>query len=196
MIQLTEDQRDVLAEIFNMGMGKSIHAMSYLSGEDHEIVFELPALSLSKTEEFLSRFTDDQKEAFVIQRYSGEISGSALMYYPGSDNARIVKLLIGTEVPAEEISNLESDAMIEVGNIFINAALSCLADFVELEINTEIPELFYQDGISKEIFHGDYVIEIDTEFKIEHLEIFGRIAFVLSNKTTEALIKKIDESLE
>ena len=196
MKELTEDQIDILAEVFNMGMGKAINAITKLSGRDKEILFELPDLKLVSVEDFISQFEVSKNRTFVLQKYTGGIKGAALMYYPDDDKSKLAALLIDSELPVEELQRLESDALIEIGNIFINAALSCMSDFLEIEIHTQIPELFFQDNISNDLFVGQIAIEIESSFKIEHLDITGKVAFIINNETLTKLTEAIDKSLE
>ena len=193
MRQLSDDQKDVLAEIFNMGMGKATNALSNIAGNDKEIHFNLPKLTLVSIEDFLKRFKEKKSKSFILQRYSGDISGTALMFYPSTEDSKFAALLIDSELPVEEIVRLESDALIEIGNIFINAALSCLTDFLEIEISTHIPELLYQDSISNDLFQGETAVEIEAGFDIEHIGIKGEIAFVINNKTLDLLMDTINK---
>jgi chemotaxis protein CheC len=195
MIELTEDQQDILAEVFNLGMGKSISALSHLSGEGREIQFDLPKMQVVEVEEFIKRFESSDEKSFVVQHYTGDVSGSAIMFYPGSKNSKLASLLVGSDLALEEMNKLESDALVEIGNIFINAALSCLADFLDVEIHTQIPELLFQDSITTDLLNGNVAIEIVANFRIDHLDINGDVAFVINNNTFDKLIETIDKNL-
>lgn len=196
MGQLTSDHIDVLCEVFNMGIGRAIEALSHLGKNKKEITFELPDLKLISGSDFVKRFESQEDKYFVLQRYFGTVEGAALMYYPGDEGQKLASLLIDEDIPHDEVGKLESDAVVEIGNIFINAALSALSDFLSIEIHTQIPELLYQNSISDELITDDqHAIEIEAKFNAGHLGIHGQIAFVLNNKTLDMLIKVIDEGL-
>lgn len=196
MGQLSRDHIDVLCEVFNMGIGRAVEALSHLGDSHQEITFELPDLRLISGEEFVKRFESQEDKYFVLQRYFGAVEGAALMYYPGDEGQKLAALLIDESIPYDEVGKLESDAVVEIGNIFINAALSSLSDFLGIEIHTQIPELLYQNSVSEELLEkGSHAIEIEAKFNAGHLGIHGKIAFLLSNKTLDMLIRVIDQGL-
>ncbi len=196
MALLSSDHIDMLCEVFNIGNGKAAEALSHLGDHLQEITFERPKLSLIRGVDFKKRFDSQANKYFVLQRYSGAVDGVAIMYYPGNEGQRLAALLIDKNLPHEEVGELESDAVVEIGNIFINAALAALSDFVKIEIRTQIPELLYQNTISEELVENDSeAIEIEAKFSAKHLGIDGQIAFVLSNKNLEELIKVIDQGI-
>jgi chemotaxis protein CheC len=195
-MELTEDQIDILKEVFNLGMGKSLKALSQITGEDEEITATLPNIRLMKYEDFVSTFSKDEKNVFISQNYTGEIRGQSLMFFLDSKKSEFARILIDSSLPAEEISNLESDALIEIGNIFINAAISSLSDFLEIEIQTEIPEILTQNLLTKNEDSQAIIIYLDSIFTIKHMNIEGQMGFLMGNNTIETLIAKINESLE
>lgn len=180
--QLSEDQIDVLAEIFNMGMGQSLNLISQISGKEHEILFNLPRVNLISLEDFISKLSTDKNIGIIKQDYNGTLCGQALMFYPELNGRELAKLLIGTDIPAEQVEKLEIDALLEVGNIFINSSLACLADFMEIEIKTQIPGIIYSETLQeKHLNNQDLIFELQAPFSIEHLEISGTIAFIIDN---------------
>lgn len=196
MALLSSDHIDILCEIFNIGNGKAAEVLSHLGDHLQEITFERPKLSLIKGADFKKRFDSQTNKYFVLQRYFGAVKGVAIMYYPGDEGQRLAALLIDESLPYEEVGELESDAVVEIGNIFINAALAALSDFIKIEIHTQIPELIYQNSISEQLLENDSeAIEIEAKFNAGHLGIDGQIAFVLSNKNLEELIKVIDQGI-
>jgi chemotaxis protein CheC len=195
-MELTEDQVDILKEVFNLGMGRSLKALSKITGEDEEITATLPNIRLIKYEDFIDTFSKGEENVFISQNYSGEINGQSLMFFLNSKKCEFARILIDSSLPAEEISNLESDALIEIGNIFINAAISSLSDFLEIEIQTDIPEILTQNLILKNEGSQGLVIFLDSIFRIKHMDIEGQMGFLMGNNTIDILIKKINQSLE
>jgi len=180
-----------------MGMGKSLNAISSLSGKEFEITFKLPNVNLLQRDEFLKKIKVESRFGLVLQGYSGQLEGKAFMYYPETSGKQLVKLLLGTDIPVEEVERLESDALIEIGNIFINSSISCLANFLETEIQTEIPQIIFQDKLDHSLLkENEYVIHLDAPFQIAHHDIEGVVGFILDNQSTKALLKAIDIYME
>lgn len=195
--KLSSDQIDILAEVFNMGMGQSANAISALSGVEHEVFFGVPDVDLLTREEFLNLFSKDTYTGMIVQNYYGELEGKALMFYPELSGKELARILIGSDLPADQIEVLESDALTEVGNIFINSSLACLGNFLDTDISTEIPQIVYNTNLVSDFFWKDnQIIHLNAPFQIEHLDISGMITFVVDNGTTKRLLEVIDKLLE
>lgn len=194
--ELDELHKDMLAEIFNMGMGQAVFALSHLSGSDKEVEFEIPTVDVMDKEDFLKSAKVGHGTGMVIQNYHGELEGHAVVCYPELAGKELAKLLIGTDIPPDKIERLESDAMAEVGNIFINAAITCLSRFLGAEIKTELPTVVYSDKLLRTLnSETDEILILNSRFTIEHMKIEGKLAFALDNVSLNHLLSKIDNYL-
>jgi chemotaxis protein CheC len=196
--KLEELHMDMLAEIFNMGMGQAVFAISHLSGKDHEVVFEIPSVEVVDKKEFInSTNITSGIGGMIVQSYHGQLEGCAVMFYPELGGKQLAKLLIGTDIPPEKIEQLESDALIEVGNIFINAAITCLSRFLSSEIKTDLPKVVYSDKLGLTLGEDtSELLLLNSSFTIEHMRIEGKLAFALDNISLQKLLKEIDRYLE
>ena len=194
--QLDELHMDMLAEIFNMGMGQAVFALSHLSGSEKEVKFQIPTVEVMDKSEFIKSAKVGHGTGMIIQNYYGELKGHAVMYYPELAGKQLAKLLIGTDIPPEKIESLESDAMTEVGNIFINAAITCLSRFLSAEIKTELPVVVYSDKLQGTLgIDTDEILVLNSQFNIEHMNIEGKLAFALDNISLKHLLDEIDRYL-
>lgn len=191
-IVLSEVHSDMLAEIFNMGMGQSLGVLSNITGRGFEITFTLPRVELGSRADFLSRVNEFQRMALIVQEYYGEINGNAIFYLPSASGKELARLLIGTEITAEQVEKLESEAMVEIGNIFINSSISCLSSFLNVPIQTRLPEMMFPDRIASWMAGSDEILHLHAEFKVEHLSIAGNVAYVLDDASIRRLLEIID----
>jgi chemotaxis protein CheC len=195
--KVSDLHKDMLAEIFNMGMGQAVNAISQLSGKGHEVAFELPSVEIIEKSEFIESISGGHELGIIIQTYHGDLKGKAYMYYPHISGKELAKLLIGTELPSDQIERLESDALLEIGNIFINASLASLANFIGKEIKTDLPQIVFSNLIGEETFaKNECIIQLNSKFMIDHMNIDGKVAFVLGNESLESLLQRIDEYLQ
>lgn len=192
---LSEDHTDMLAEIFNMGMGRSLGALSNITGKDHEITFSTPKVEVIGKDDFFIKVNEFKRMAMIAQDYKGEIRGTAIFYLPTAAGKELARLLIGTEISIDQIEKLESDALIEIGNIFINSSISCLANFLNISIETKVPEMIFPDRILSWLKGSDEIIHLNAKFNIAHLKLEGQVAFVLDNESIKKLIQIIDTYL-
>lgn len=187
IIPLSEENRDILAEIFNMGMGRGLGALSKIASKGQEITFELPKVKTMMATS-LNEIIGPGSTAMIIQKYSGVIHGSAIFYFPPDAGKQLARLLIGTDIPVEKIETIESDALMEVGNIFINSSIGCLANFLNIEIHTGVPRLVYKDKVANELLQEKEVIHLSAGFRIEHLKIDGHVVLILNDDSIKNLI--------
>jgi chemotaxis protein CheC len=193
-MELTEDQKDLLLEVFNMGMGQSLNALSQLAGKEFEITFKQPSLSIKTKREILDYIISQKTSVIINQNYQGKINGSAVIIFPENSGMELVKLILGTDLPADEMVKLEHDAILEIANIFINTALSSLANFVGDLIRTQLPKLSFLGTKSLlEQNPESLVIFIDTIFEIKQNNLNAKIVLILDSESMETLVKLLDQ---
>ena len=89
-------------------------------------------------------------EAWVVtQTFFGPLNGDARLAIPGDPAVRIVRALIGNGPLEGEPSELEIDALTEIGNIFLNAFIAEIADNLEAEIQTSVPHCARERDFSR-----------------------------------------------
>jgi len=196
MLDLNEDQIDLLKEIFNVGMGKTLKVLAELAGKEHEVIFSLPKLEVIRLADLIKRVGGDDNNVSIIQQsYNGVINGKALMLYPDKSSLELANLIMGTSLPIDEISKLENDALAEIGNMLINASLSSFANFVDKEIKTDLPKV--KAGAPEVIFPkeiiNDQIIYLDATFTISNKELVGHLALLIDDDCYEQFLKVIDE---
>lgn len=140
MIILSEIESDTLAELLNLGMGRAAASLSQMVGE--EISLSVPHLEFLTREEAtrtLEVQTSVQVSA-VVQPFSGPFSGSSMLIFPQSKSLELVRVLLKSDAPVEVLTELEQEALSEVGNVILNACLGTLANMLRTEIRCGLPE--------------------------------------------------------
>lgn len=184
----------MLGEIFNMGMGQSLGALSKFTGKEHEITFELPRVRLIKKSEFKAQLSSERL-SMVVQSYSGDIVGKAFFYFPVNAGRQLARLLIGSDIPLPQMEKVESDALLELGNIFINSSLGCLSGFLGANIKTHVPEFIYQTSLGPWLEEQNTIIHLSAGFNIKHLNLRGDVALILEDGSLPKFVSLIDAQL-
>lgn len=184
MTALSPLEHDALVEIFNIGVGHAAAAMSGIVNE--EVSMSVPSLS------FLNRAAaaalldgqagGAQRICGVSQRYEGAFSTEAVLMFPEDKSLEIVRLMVGEAVPLQELSEMEQEAMSEIGNIILNSCVGTLANIFHQELHGSLP--VYHVGTSAEILHcadddGPIVLMLHIDFILEKHQIHGYVAFIL-----------------
>lgn len=176
------EESDAFTEIFNIGAGKAATALSELL--DAPIVFSVPFCVVLPLEEaidyFRRRFGTDI--CVVSQDFSGPFDGSALLMFHEASSLRLAQIVLKSEEPVDAISELEREALTEIGNIILNACLSSFGDLLEREVATSLPRfLAGPSGAMLKSARGfDVVLVVKVDFTVEGREIEGYVTFVLN----------------
>lgn len=204
MIELSELQRDALAEIFNIGVGRAASSLSLVVG--NEIALSAPAISLCPLDQVQHSLEGLEFRQFsmVSQRFSGDFDSQAILIFPETNALEIVRLMAGAvELSIAELSELEQEAMCEVGNIILNACMSAVADMLGISFNGTLPTHSFGENCAAFIeaigeesgLDGPVVLFLQVEMRISQQRIEGHIVFLLSVTSLAALLACLDAYL-
>lgn len=199
MIELDELQRDMLSELFNLGMGSAASALSEMVSE--EVLLSVPEIKFMKKSELAKMLAAESGDHIsgVSQNFHGMLLGKALLTFPTQKSLELVRLLLQDTVPIENLTEFEEEALLEVGNIIINAGLSSLADIFEDEITSDLP--IFNSGSSNDVINSadnnanyqEAVLYLQVDFSIELQNIKGYVVYLLNVESMENLATSIDK---
>jgi chemotaxis protein CheC len=193
-MKLDELALDALTEIFNHGVGQAANSLSELAGEEVR-------LSVPRVEELAKRSIVDQMDkrganriCAVRQGYTGAISTEALLMFPFEQSLQLVQMMVGDDVPLEQLSEMEQESLAEIGNILLNAVLSSVADMLQIELEGSLPQV--ELGLSSTVLcpSGDFdstILSLQINFEIASRQIQGYLVFLLDLASSELLEKKL-----
>jgi chemotaxis protein CheC len=199
-VQLSELQCDAITELLNIGMGTAAHSLSQMVNE--EVKLSIPSLEVLSRQQVANYFsTQPQQEiAAIKQHFYGPFWGEALLLFPEKKRMELVRTLIKGEFPPEILAELEQDALIEVGNIILNACLSSLANILTTGLNSDLP--IFLAGTAIEILtacdsrEDEIVMFLRMDFTLQTKDIEGYVAFILEIPAVEQFKANIDKYLK
>lgn len=136
---LSEFEIDAVTELMNMAMGQAAASLNELVHE--EVQLSVPSVDFMSPAEFrdtIGKATLD-RVSLIDQHVSGPFDGNMLLMFPEENSLELVRTMLGEEVGIEELTELEQDAFIEIGNIIIGAAMATLADALGVEFTSALP---------------------------------------------------------
>lgn len=183
MLTLSELQHDALVEIFNIGVGQAARAMSEIVSE--EVTMSVPSIRFLNRADAAAMLGnhDTQRVCGVSQHYEGAFSTDAILMFPEDKSLDIVRLMVGESVPFKELTEMEQEAMSEIGNIILNSCVGTLANIFEQELRGSLP--VYHLGTSEGILSASggmantVVLMLHIDFILETHQIHGYVAFIL-----------------
>ncbi|QFU21323.1 chemotaxis protein CheC [Shewanella eurypsychrophilus] len=200
-VSLTEMQQDALAELFNLGIGHAASLLSEMIQDKVELTTpKAEIVPLAKASKLL--FEANEKEISAVeQSFEGGIDGVAMLVFPQSDSLELVRQILKTNLPAEELSELESDALIEVGNIILNSCFGCISDALQTPFQSSLPT--HIQGSAEELFGevskiscSDYVLMLYMQFDLPNHQVTGCVNFFMSLSSLVIFIKSVDDYLK
>ncbi len=195
---------DAVAEVLNVGMGSAAAALSEMI--DDEVRLSVPSV------EFVSRLEATRiigkktktDVSGVHQNFTGAFGGDALLLFPEEQSLELVRAVLQEEDMAlEELSEMEQEAMTEIGNVILNACLCSMADMFGQEMQGEIPE--FVQGSLKQVFSCDQdqlehteaiVLLLNMEFVVDKKNIQGYVTFLMDVDSVMDFKKHIENYLD
>ena len=199
MFNLTELQHDALVEIFNIGVGHAARAMSEIVNE--EVTMSVPSITFVNRADAAAMLGNKERDRVcgVSQRYQGAFSTEAILMFPEDKSLDIVRLMVGESVPLKELTEMEQEAMSEIGNIILNSCVGTLANIFSQELSGSLPA--YHVGTSEEILTASggqadsVVLMLHIDFILETHQIHGYVAFILDLTALHDLQEQVDRYL-
>ncbi|HQX05831.1 MAG TPA: chemotaxis protein CheC [Zoogloea sp.] len=147
MRTFSELEMDALTEAFNLSLGEAANTFSAIVRE--EIELSVPTIEIVSREELTLRLESTQpggasERLCRINQHFDATSGfqtDALLLFPEHGSLEIVRRMLGDDTSIEHITELEQDALAEIGNIIINSCMSSLANLFGTEMSGSLPRV-------------------------------------------------------
>lgn len=183
-MHLTELQRDAITELLNIGMGYAAFSLSQML--DDEVKLSIPSVELLSRQDAAAHIEADPCKRIVAikQHFRGSFWGDVFLLFPKENSLDLVKALMKQELSQDMLTELEQDALMEVGNVILNSCLSTLADvLMKEEVASGLP--IFMIGSAQEVLDAtipladEIVMFLRMDFKLHSSNISGYVAFIL-----------------
>lgn len=134
----------------------------------------------------------------VRQEFSGVLNTEAVLMFPVQQSLQLVQMMVGDDVPLEQLGEMEQEALAEIGNILLNSVVSGVADVLKLRFEGSLPcvELGpVQDVLCAQGQMTDQVLSVQIDFAIDALQIQGYLVFLLDVASVASLKATVQQFL-
>jgi chemotaxis protein CheC len=192
LIVLDELELDALTELVNLGVSQAATSLAQMVKE--EVILSVPKVALVGRDEAVRILSQqDAKNLIAVhQIFEGDITGRALLIFPEARSLELVRAVVGGDLSLEEITELEQEALAEIGNIILNGCLATIANMLERSLKISLPEII--QGSGKDFFNlepppegGAMVMFIYINFSVRQRDISGYIAMMMDMPSLESL---------
>jgi len=142
-LQLTDDQREALQEVTNIGMGQAGAALAALL--DTFVTLSVPRIQLVEVAELSKSLRvmvhDAQDVTAVRQSFQSDISGEAIVIY-GPEGCRELWDLMGYE-PSDDApgTSTERELLFDVANVLVGACVCSVFELLGRSLSFSRPTL-------------------------------------------------------
>jgi len=186
---LSELEQDTLAELSNMAMARAANSLRQMI--KHQVELSVPRVEIV-SKETATRLIAKPTNATLVairQDFTGAFSGRALLIFPESSSLELVRVVVGSQLPLEDIVNLEDEALAETGNIILNSWVATIANLLKSGLKMSLPTVVRGD--SSQMFKSDesqsLVLFLHIKFEISTKEIRGYVALIMDIPSVEGL---------
>ena len=139
--EMNSVQIDALREIGSIGTSHAATSLSSLLGTEVRIPLpEVKILGFNKAVEELGGF--ETISAGIISFLSGQINGMMLALFElEAINLLLDRMMGKTVKDYSELTEIESSAIIEVGNILISTFVNALSNLTDVKITPSVPQI-------------------------------------------------------
>ena len=198
---LSEIERDALAEIANMGVSRAATSLRQMVGE--QVLLSVPAVNIvtRRAASKLVERSGTSKLVAVQQSFEGPFSGRALLIFPQTQSLELVRSIVGDEHTLEDVIDLEQEALAETGNIILNACLAAIANVLHRTMRMSLPSVIRGDGaalfdVNSSHHANSLVLFLYIDFSIKNRDIHGFVALLMDLPSIKALKEIVGDFID
>jgi chemotaxis protein CheC len=203
MSGVNELQLDALTEGFNIALGAAAATFSELVHEPIQI--SVPSIELLSPAEMRERIALLYAESGNAQlcgiEQSFELNGSlragTMLLFTQSGSLEIIRLMLGQEIMIKQFTDLEQDALAEIGNIITNSCMSCFADLFNMNMTGTLPQVKLNNKLSltPAYFGDDTILLAQIALSLTTRNTRGLVLFFMDAKTIRKFIALTEHGL-
>ena len=197
-LDLTEDQRDALQEIANIGMGQAGSSIAKIWGEFVGLsIPRIAHIDSGNIPALLSRLVGDQHVNAVRQAFHGHLRGEVIVVFAGGKGDQLAELMGYEEADSVE----EQELLVDVANILVGACLGGVAENLGVDIGFSAPSVLGLDIAPSELIRPDDLsieraLFIEVRFSLEKKSFTSHLVVMMPANEIQALGQALDRFLE
>jgi chemotaxis protein CheC len=197
-VALNELERDALIEIVNIGVSRAASNLRKMIGD--QVLLSVPSIEVVSQHRAARLISEREVTSLVAVRqdFEGPFSGRALLIFPETNSLELVRAVTGGELTAEEVLEMEHEALAETGNVILNSCLATMANMLKRSLTMTVPEVLRGDGatlfeINAETGNEGLVLFLYIDFSVRKHDIRGYIAMLMDIPSLATLKELLDE---
>lgn len=198
-MELTEHQKDALAELINIAFSRTAASLSELTG--HRVLLDVPRVAIYPIDELSGALAEflPVEIATVHQVFSGAVTGDALLLLSYDGAVMLSDLLTDAPERAGGLDASDREALTEVGNILLNACLGMFGNLLQVHVTFSVPRLHLEtlDALLRTLVIGKeglrYALVVYTSFRMRDSAVNGYLVIALNVASLDRLIQEAEK---
>ena len=198
MPSLTQDQRDALQEIANIGMGQAGSSIAKIWGEFVNLsIPRIAHIDRKNIPALLSRLVGDQTVVAIRQAFHGPLRGEVIVAFSGNGNGQLAELMGYDDADTVE----EQELLLDVANILVGACLGGVAATLSVDIGFSAPSIiglnvYPVDLIRPEELIVGHALFLEVRFSLETRSFASHLIVMMPAGEIAVLGQALDRFLE
>ena len=197
----TEEQRDALQEVANVGMGQAGARLAQLLGSF--VALSVPRIRLIQRAELPLALADMTAFAgpvtAVRQGFKSEINGEAVVIFDGDGMREIAAAFTGDDDTLEDEHD-ETEVAFEAANILIGACLASVFEQLNCTLTYSAPRLIgrnipLEDVVQPDTLHWTAALLLEVNFALEGRSFRAHLITLTADESIIQLRVALDELL-
>ena len=187
---LTEVERDALCELANVAMSRAATNLGQMVGRP--ILLSVPTCEILAPEMAVETLTKPGNPNLVAVRqdFTGAFSGRALLIFPERGSLELMRAILGRQLAAHDILDLEDETLTETGNVILNSWLATLANILKKSLKMSLPVVIRRN--QQHIFETagsreSCILFVHVKFEVSDLEVRGDVVLMMDLPSIEQL---------
>jgi len=202
VVQITEQEKDQLGEIVNIGAGNASTALSHMVGK--EVGMTIPKVYMGSLEVIHQEVgSDSDLVVNVFLKLHGDIEGAMIMILSEESAVNFSRLLTGKEPgKLKDFDEKDLSAIQEVGNILLGASTTALSKFLDINVLHSVPDVAVDmlgSSLDEALVEmgGDveHILLFEIDLTIEEDNMRGNLYFVFDPDSSRVILEKTKQKL-
>ena len=194
---LTEDQRDALQEIANIGMGQAGSSIAKIWGEFVSLsIPRIAHVDQCSIPAMLARFVGDGTVNAVRQAFHGNLRGEVVVVFSGGRGDQLAELMGYEDADTVE----EKELLLDVANILVGACLGSIAETLGVDIGFSAPSVMGLDVAPSALIRPEELISgralfLEVRFALEKKSFASHLIILMPSDEIFVLGAALDKFL-
>lgn len=196
---ISEEQREALQEVANIGMGQAGASIAKVLGEFVELsVPRISAVEAAGIPAALAALVGGDVASAVRQAFLGELRGEAIVIFSGHSAGDLAELLCYDDA-LDGPASLE--LLLDISNVLVGACLGGIAELLRTTIGFSAPSLLADQVASSQLLRVDEIsarcaLLVEVRFGIEKRVFRCHLVMLMPDDAVAALRRALDRFVE